>query len=277
LQADHLSATELDRWIGPRSRPNWLQRLLPSALGGSPQSASAVSGAVLKDLRAEGTLQVDELAVEKINLKNVRARVRLEGLQLTAEDAQAQWCGGSVQGRMVAAFSEAPTYEVSAAFNRVSATQTPWLAQVADHLAGTVDGSLKLRAKGIGREALLGSLSGQGEIRLSKVELRGWDLPGTMAQGEWKTGISRWSSGSGTFHISEGGFDVNSLRLASSSDEFLLKGSVSFSQVTDLIAESRATGHAPHAQGSARFLTISGPLSEPRVSLEKALAQQPGD
>ena len=35
LHADHLDATELDRWIGPRARPGWLQRLLPSLLGGA--------------------------------------------------------------------------------------------------------------------------------------------------------------------------------------------------------------------------------------------------
>ena len=98
-----------------------------------------------------------------------------------------------------------------------------------------------------------------------------------MAQGEWKTGITRWASGSGTFHISDGGFELNALRLSSVSEEFLLKGSVSFSQDADLTAESHATGRAARPETTVRFLTISGPLTEPKVSLEKTTAQQPGD
>lgn len=275
LQADQLDAAELDRWIGPRARPTWLQRLLPSALGGSSQPAP--SGAVLKRIRAEGDLKVEQIAIEEITLKAFRARVNLSDLKLRLDNAQAQWSGGTAQGRLAATLSANPTYDVSAAFERVSLAQTPWLAHLADHLVGVASGQVNLRAAGIGREALLKSLNGKGELRLSKVELRGWDIPGTMANGEWKVGISRWPSGTGTFHVSDGGFELNALHLASPSEEFFLKGSVSFSQDTDLTAESHAIGHAARSENAIRFLTISGPLAEPKVSLEKTTAQQPGD
>jgi len=275
LQADHLDTAELDRWMGPRARPNWLQRLLPLALGGS--SPPAPSSAVLKRIRADGDLRVDDVSVEKIKLKNFHAHVGLSGLKLTAENAQAQWSGGTVQGTVVALLSSSPAYDVTASFARVSLTQTPWLTQLADHVAGTAEGSLELRTGGIGREALVKNLTGKGQLLLNKIELRGWDLPGTMAQGEWKTGVSRWASGSGSFHIGDGEFELNALRLASNSDEFLLKGSVSFSEDADLTAESHATGRAARQPAAIRFLTISGPLTGPRVSLEKATAQQPGD
>ena len=98
-----------------------------------------------------------------------------------------------------------------------------------------------------------------------------------MALGEWKTGTSRWTAGSGTFHLSDGGFDLNSLRLASPAGEFLLKGSVSFSEDADLTAESHLTGRNARAENTVRFMQISGPLAGPKVSLEKATAQQPGD
>lgn len=275
LHADRLDAAELDRWTGPRARPTWLQRLLPSALGGSSQPAA--SAAVLKKIRAEGDLRAEEVAVEKVVLKAVRAHAKLNDLHLSLENAQAQWCGGSAEGRFLATLSASPVYDVSATFDHVALSQTPWLAQLANHLAGTVSGKVELKTAGIGRDALLKTLSGKGELQLSKVELRGWDLAGTMAQGEWKTGVSRWSTGAGTFHISEGGFELNALRLASPSEEFLLKGSVSYSQDADLTAESHAVGRAVRAENTVRFLTISGPLKEPKVSLEKAEAQQPGD
>lgn len=274
LQADHLDAAELDRWIGPRARPTWLQRLLPAALGGSPPPASA---AVLQKIRAEGDLKADEVAVEKVVLRAVKTHATLNDLHLRLENAQAQWCGGSAQGRFSATLSASPVYDVSATFDHVALSQTPWLAPLASHLTGTASGKVELETGGIGRDALLNTLNGKGELHLNKVELRGWDLAGTMAEGEWKTGVSRWSTGAGTFHISEGGFELNGLRLASASDEFLLKGSVSFSQDADLTAESHAVGRAVRAENTVRFLTISGPLKEPKVSLEKTEAQQPGD
>ena len=275
LQADQLDAAELDRWIGPRARPNWLQRLLPAGLGGN--STLAPSLTPLKRLRAEGELKVDEIAIEKINLKGFRAHAKLDGSDLSLDNVQAQWSGGTAQGRLSASLSTQPTYDVVATFDHISLVQTPWLADVANHLAGTASGRIELKAKGIGREALLKSLSGKGDLHLGKIELRGWDLAGTMAQGEWKTGISRWASGSGTFHIGDGGFELNALRLASPSEEFLLKGSVSFSQDADLTAESHVVGRAVRPETAVRFLTISGTLTEPKVSLEKVTAQQPGD
>jgi hypothetical protein len=57
----------------------------------------------------------------------------------------------------------------------------------------------------------------------------------------------------------------------------LLKGSVSFSENTDLTAESRVAGHIARPQSTIRFMQISGPLADPKVSLQKATAQQPGD
>ncbi|HEY1424925.1 MAG TPA: AsmA family protein [Candidatus Acidoferrum sp.] len=275
LQADHLDASDLDRWIGPRARPSWLRRLLPTGLGGA--SAPQPPSVVLQRIRATGDLRVDELTVEKIKLKQFRAQTKLAELKLDLRNVQAQWSGGDIQGTVEAAFSPEPRYEISATFERVSIVQMPWLASLSDRLAGTANGNLELHANGIGRDELLASLAGKGELRLANVELQGWDIPGTMALGEWKTGTSRWTAGAGTFHLGDGGFDLNALRLASPSGEFLLKGSVSFSEDTDLTAESYAAGHKTRLENTVRFMQISGPLAEPKVSLERATAQRPGD
>jgi len=275
LQADHLDAKELDRWIGPRARPSWVQRLLPPAFGGAP--APEPPSVVLQRIRASGSLRVDELTIERIRLQQFRAQAKLDALKLGLQEVQAQWCGGEVKGAVEAAFSAKPRYQMSASFERVAIAQTPWLVQLSSRLAGLASGNFQLHAAGIGHDALLGSLEGKGEIRLSNVELRGWDLAGTLALGEWKTGTSRWAAGDGTFHLSDGGFDLNGLRLTSTSGDFLLKGSVSFSENTDLTAESRVAGRNARPQNTIRFMQISGPLAEPKVSLQKATAQQPGD
>ena len=271
LQADHLDAAELDRWIGPRARPSWLQRLLPPAFGGAP--APEPPSVVLQRIRASGSLRVDELTIERIRLQQFRAQAKLDALKLRLQDVQAQWCGGEVKGALEAGFSAKPRYQMSASFERVAIAQTPWLAQLSSRLAGLASGHFELRAAGVGHDALLGSLEGKGEIRLANVELRGWDVAGTLALGEWKTGTSHWAAGDGTFHLSDGGFELNGLRLTSASGDFLLKGSVSFSENTDLTAESRVAGRIVRPQNTIRFMQISGPLAGPKVSLQKATAR----
>src|SRR5580700_5195722 len=65
LHADQLDATELDRWIGPRARPGWLQRLLPSLLGGAASTPTTTpnvhASELVRRVDAEGELQIDEL------------------------------------------------------------------------------------------------------------------------------------------------------------------------------------------------------------------------
>ena len=275
LQADRLDAAELDRWIGPRARPSWLQRLLPPVFGGAP--APQPPSVVLQRIRASGDLRVDELRIEKIRLQQFRARTQLDALKLTLQSVQALWAGGEINGAAEAAFSAKPHYQLAASFDRVAIAQTPWLAQLSNHLAGLASGNVELHAAGIGHDALLESLQGKGEIRLANVELRGWDIVGTMELGELKSGTSHWPVGNGTFHLSDGGFDLNSLLLTSPTGDFLLKGSVSFSQNADIMAESRIAGRSHRGQDTIRFMQISGPLAEPKVSLQKAAAQQPGD
>ena len=64
LATDRMNAAELDRWVGPRARPNWLQRLLPSLLGGS--SPSPAASELVRQMNADGEINIGELTVEKL-------------------------------------------------------------------------------------------------------------------------------------------------------------------------------------------------------------------
>src|SRR5262249_26539701 len=95
LQADAVDAADLDRWIGPRARPGWLQRLLGSFLVGS--SAANVTGSeLLRRISADGELRIDDLTMEKLHLTNFRAQGSLRDLHLDVRAAEAQWAGGVV-------------------------------------------------------------------------------------------------------------------------------------------------------------------------------------
>ncbi len=98
LSTDRMNAAELDRWVGPRARPNWLQRLLPSLLGGS--SPSPAASELVRQMNADGEINIGELTVEKLKLASVHAEGALHDLQLEVREADAQWAGGTVHAQV---------------------------------------------------------------------------------------------------------------------------------------------------------------------------------
>src|SRR2546430_17580082 len=86
---------------------------------------------------------------------------------------------------------------------------------------------LELKTEGVGREALLDKLTGEGRLQLKKIEFRGWDVPASFAAGAPHVGVSRWTDGEGVFHVSARSVEVNHLQLRAPQEEISLKGSVS--------------------------------------------------
>jgi hypothetical protein len=275
LHADTLSAADMDLWMGPRARPNWLQRLLPAMLGGSTGQA-ADAGDLLRRINAEGDVNVDEFALEKLKLKQVRAHASLRGLRLQMEKCEAQWAGGTLQGSVTAAFDAKPLYELKLRANGIALAQVPLAGKIADRFAGALDGTMDLKTEGVGREALLDKLTGEGRIQLKKIEFRGWDVPATFASGALRTGASRWIDGEGMFHVSGRSVEVNHFRLRTQQDEIGLKGSVSFGREADLTLDSTASGKTKTPR-SERIMQINGPLEGPKVAIQSVAPQQPGD
>ena len=192
LHADHLDATELDRWVGPRSRPNWLQRLLPSLLG---DANTAHASELLRRVSAEGDLTADTLTIEKIKLSKAHAHLALHALHLEVRDAEAQWAGGTVRGGMQAQFSPLPKYEMNALIENVNMTQLPWPPRWGERWSGLAAGKIHLTTAGVGKEDLLKQLAGGGDLKLAKVEFRGWDVELSAESGGPSVGASRWTSG----------------------------------------------------------------------------------
>lgn len=279
LTTDRLKATELDRWVGPRARPNWLQRLLPSLLGGS--SPSPAASELVRQVNAEGELNIGELTVEKLKLANVRAEGALHDLHLNVREAEAQWGGGTVHAQMHAMFAPLPKYDVTAKLDRVNLAEIPAPGRFTERLTGLASGSVHIVTEGVGRDELLQKLAGTGEVRLKNIEFRGWDVSASVADGAPHIGTSRWTSGEGTFTMRNRGVSVENLTLESGGEQTSLQGTVSFARDADLTLEMLSAGK-PHGRviGTGELghvLKIFGPLDGPRVSVEKAAARQPAD
>jgi uncharacterized protein involved in outer membrane biogenesis len=276
LHADHLDATELDRWVGPRARPSWVQRLLPSLFSGKAQAIPASE--LVRRLNVAGNVQVDEFTIEKLKLQQLRLQGSLHDLQLNVTDGRVQWAGGAVRATMLAKFLPRPAYDVHARLDGVNLTQLPIDASVVDRLAGLASGAVHLKTTGVGRDELLQKLTGAGKVRLDNLEFRGWDVNASVADGEAHPGISNWPSGVGTFTVRDRNVFLEDVRLDGGTQFTLIDGTVSFDREADLAVETSAGKRAVrNTNGPGQVLKIVGPLDGPRVTREKSAPRQPAD
>ncbi len=279
LHADQLSAADLDRWVGPRARPSWLQRLLPSLLGGAARSTPASE--LLRRLNADGELAITQLTVEKLKLEQVLAKGSLHDLHLNVSEAEAEWAGGKVRAKMDAKFLPRPAYEITADLERVNLAQLPGAGRIAERVGGAASGTLRLKTEGVGRDELLRKLAGRCDFHLSKVEFRGWDVNASVAEGAARPGISRWAAGEGSLSFKDSSIRLDDFQLDNGKQLTLVNGTLTFGRIADLDIEtasgSRREDRRPSASGTGNVLKISGPLDGPKVSVGKASARQPAD
>ena len=279
LFADQLDAADLDRWVGPRARPSWLQRLLPSLLGASAPSTPASE--LVRRVNAEGELNLGKLTIEKLKFEQVHVQGALHDLHLEVPAAEAEWAGGKVRARIDAKFLPQPVYETATELDRVNLAQLPGTGRIAERLSGVASGSLQLQTAGVGRDELLAKLAGQGKFHLNKVEFRGWDVNASVAEGAAQTGLSRWSAGEGSFQLKDRSIVLEELRLDGGKELTLVNGTLSFARDADLAIETASARKGKNRKaedsGKGHVLKISGPLDGPRVSVEKAGARQPAD
>jgi hypothetical protein len=267
LHADRLDATELDRWFGPRGRPTWLERLLPSLLGGKgvggKGGASGITDAseLLRRVRAEGDLEVDSLTIEKLKLSHAKARLDIRALRVRASEMECVWSGGTIRGSFEGVFSVKPHYEIAGEFDGVNLAQLPW----ASRWGGVATGKLRLTTEGVGRDELLRDLTGHGEVKLQPVEFRGWDAEASLETGAPKTGVSRWSSGEGTFSIEDRELVLNGMQLDALRVKTKVEGKVGFGQEGEFTFAPSVGGRQAIGDANVKkVLWVSGPLDAPK-------------
>ncbi len=274
LHADHLDATDLDRWVGPRARPNWLQRLLPSLLGNA--NAGGKPSELLRRVSAEGEITADTVNVEKIKLSHAHAWLSLLDLHLKVQDVEAQWAGGTVRGSLQGEFAPAPKYEIVVQIDRASLAQLPWKAGWVERWNGIASGTLHLTTTGVGREELLNQIAGRGDIQFKNVEFRGWDVANSLESGSPKTGASRWTGGEGEFLVKDRGLTFEAIQLDGSSKKMWLTGSLGFAKEVSLTFRAAPTDtRGVVLGGDVRVLQLTGPPETPKVAVQTVNATSP--
>jgi len=248
LAADHLSSVDLDRWLNPRWRQSFLDRMLPFL-----NLRSAMSLAPDK-LQAVGRLSVGRFVLDPLFVSDLQAEVELHGRHISLTNAAAQFYGGQVKGSFQAKFEPTPSYHADLDFSQVDASAligtTPSLAGFA---AESAAGQISFDAVGSTRADLLDSLVCQGNARVEGPELQNIHFSGSANAAPASGNVLRFSSGIAKFSCGQRKIQFQQIALQALDSETDGSGTVDFNREVDLRFE---TIRPTPASGSPFALTL---------------------
>jgi hypothetical protein len=267
LNASRLDAAELDRWLGPRARPTFLERVMPFQGGSATVPAEAAGFEALERFQARGRLNVEELAVAPLVARRVRSDVEIHGREITLTRAEADFFGGRLKGSFDARVSAEPSYHLKAQFERVKlGALADATATLRGRWAGEASGQIEITAGGIGREKLLASLEGSGTLSARDLEFTGVDLSADAADSAAPRAKSRFASAKARFSLSRAVVWLEELRLEDHAGGLEGEGSVSFSRALEVRLRPVTRANGPPDAGAAKTARITGSLDAMKLS-----------
>lgn len=270
LAADHLDATELDRWIGPRARPNWLARIFTS----TGNAAVQISGpGPLSQIRARGTLRAETFTLAPLEVQSLHAQIEMVGRSVNFSDFDAKLNGGTISGGLLATLDADPNYLFHATVKNVDVADLARAnSDLHNRLAGQLSGEVKLSLHGIGREHLLDTLKGEARLSATRFTIRGVDLSSPSSDAAVSSASSeQFSLVNAEISVDARKIHFQKIALTAGNGLFDGKGSSDFSRAIQIdfwrppqtTAVARVDAHPAN-----RFIRVSGLLEAPRVSFE---------
>jgi hypothetical protein len=254
LSTDTLSAADLDRWLNPRWRQSFLDRMLPFLNSSSPANA------VPENLRAEGRINIEEFTLAPVALHHLQSEVKLGGRHIEVSGAKAEFFGGALEGALDAQLTAAPTYRLSLDYSRVDlAALTAAFPTLADLFGGSASGEFALDSGGGTRADLVSSLECRGNARISDARLQNINLLESMREAGPHPGVSTFPAATAVFACGDGKIVFQRLRFTGAAEDVAASGSVDFSRNLNL--QLRVVP----AASAARFFDLSGPIRSPNV------------
>lgn len=264
LKTDRLNAEDLDRWLNPRWRQGFLGSVLPFLSSGGEEKIPST-------LRISGRLSIDDFAFSRYVAQHVSGNFALDQRQIIFQDIDGEFSGGKVSGSVKADLRDSPIYKVSASFEGLNlaalAAGSPTLAR---QLSGSATGEIELEMKGVGRDALVGSLACRGRAAIQPATFTAFDLFDSMHAGARRSGTSTFSEVNGAFVCHDDRIDLSGVRLRNGDTSIAASGTVDFARDADIRLQwmPRAknqvrVGADPPADATSYLLR--GPLFAPRI------------
>jgi hypothetical protein len=265
LAADDLSASNVDRWLNPRWRESFLDRMLPFLNSRAPVNASP------EGVRARGHLAVDEFEVAPLVVKRLRGDLSLDGRHWELSNVEGQFQGGQIAGSLVAELEAAPKYEVALDFSGVDlhslAAEFPSLADV---FAGSASAKVFFDAHGATRSDLLASLECRGTTRVSGASIEGISLTESGPAVPTQPETTGFRDASAAFTCADGKVQFQDLLLRGAGSDWEGIGSVDYSRNLDFhfrlaSAGSDAPRIAKTVSSADDEYRITGTLGSPQI------------
>jgi hypothetical protein len=258
LSADRITAADLDRWLNPRWRESFLDRMLPF-LG----TSAAVPSAQARDVRAGGSVNIGEFVLKPLAMGHLAGDLQVDGRKVELSDAKAQFYGGEVSGRLRAQLSAVPTYHAEVAVSRVDgaalAAATPVLAGLR---ADSIKGQVAIDVKGSSRGDLISSIACKGTARGDGIGVRNLNFDKTFTDPGHAAADTQIATGSAAFTCARRSIQFERLSLVLRDGSSLLgTGSIGFDRNLDI----RFQDLSANTKNPDTF-RLTGRLSAPQVS-----------
>jgi len=252
LAADRLSTDSLDRWLNPRWRESFLDRVLP--FFGSHSDA----GAAPENLQARGRLAVADFSLAPLTLSKLQGDVAVDGRHITVSDATAQFYGGQAAGSFDANLDAVPAYRARITFNHVDLSLlTSAFPRLGNLFAGTASSQLSLETTGSRRADLISNLTCRGTSDVARPELKTISLAESLRDGTLREGSDHFVNSEATFTCVNRALAFQELSLFYSDAALEAAGTVDFGgklnlrfQRVSAMSTVTTTDHAARITGS---------------------------
>jgi uncharacterized protein involved in outer membrane biogenesis len=270
LTADHLDAAELDRWIGPRARPNWLARIFsPESNANSPIPEPGP----LSQLRARGTLRAESFTLAPLEVQSLRAQIEMFGRNINFSGFDAKLNGGAISGGLLASLEADPIYHLHAAMKDVNVAELALgNPELRDRVTGQLSGEVKLSFHGVGRDQLLDTLKGEGHLSATQFAIRGVDLSAPSGNDAANSAPNeRFSLVNAEISVDARKIHFQKIALVAGNGLFDGKGTSDFSHIIQIDfwrpPQTKALAHVD-VRPENKFIRVSGSLEAPHVSFQ---------
>ena len=102
LAADKLDAAEIDRWLNPRWRESFIDRVLPFL------NSRPLATARPEYLSASGSMSVDEFTLAPFVVRHLSGKTTINGRHVSIANASAQFYKGDLSGSLAADLDRSP-------------------------------------------------------------------------------------------------------------------------------------------------------------------------
>ncbi len=273
LSADRLNLEDIGRELG-QSRQGLLYRLLPFA--GSSELAPQTAAAIAR-ISAHGHLHIDELALGALRLESLDAKADLEHGGLALRRAQADLYGGRVSGEFRAQLGTELRYSLRGQVDRTDLSALASLTSIRNGFGGIGSGEVELAARGLGRQAFLASLKGEGFLHIQDAAIDLLDLPlESTESGFPDIAGNLFRSSTVSFRVQDGEIRVDPWLLSGRQRQFEIVGNIAFSRRVDLqvrsISQAERLSAASDSPAGDDVWVIGGTLDAPQIIREERVS-----